>query len=81
MVGASGTEVMLEIRIYSVQHVDTKSGSMELKVWMNMMWRDDRLRWNASDYGGADVMIVPATGDDRRPAAVDCDRETQRRAR
>ena len=62
--GASGTEVMLEIRIYSVQHVDTKSGSMELKVWMNMMWRDDRLRWNASDYGGADVMIVPATGDD-----------------
>ena len=62
--GASGTEVMLEIRIYSVQHVDTKSGSMELKVWMNMMWRDDRLRWNASDYGGADIMIVPATGDD-----------------
>ena len=67
--GASGTEVMLEIRIYSVQHVDTKSGSMELKVWMNMMWRDDRLRWNASDYGGADIMIVPATGDDRRPAS------------
>ena len=72
---------MLEIRIYSVQHVDTKSGSMELKVWMNMMWREDRPRGTASDNGGADVMIAPATGADRRPAAVDRDRETQRRAR
>ena len=25
---------------------------MSVKVWVRMMWQDDRLKWNKSEYGG-----------------------------
>ena len=64
-ISEAGTDVAFEVRIYSVNAVDTKSGSMTVKVWLNMMWRDDRLKWNATRHDGVTSVVVPAGNDDR----------------
>ena len=48
----AGTDVALQIRFFKVQAVEAAKGSMTLKVWWRMQWRDTRLAWNESAYGG-----------------------------
>ena len=49
---ASGTDVKLQIRFFKVMSVSPAEASMRLKVWVRMSWVDERLAWNASEYGG-----------------------------
>ena len=48
----TGTDVKVSIRFFKVEEVKVSEGLMRLKVWWRMKWRDDRLAWNASHYGG-----------------------------
>ena len=46
-----GTLVEIGLRIFKVQHVDTSSGSLRLKVWLRLRWTDLRLAWDPADFG------------------------------
>jgi len=48
----AGTDVKLQLRVLKLDSIDVSAGSMSVKVWVRMMWQDDRLKWNSSDYGG-----------------------------
>lgn len=48
----SGADVAVEIRFFKVLKVEPQDGLMELKVWFRLEWRDERLAWNISDFGG-----------------------------
>jgi hypothetical protein len=48
----AGTTVSIQIRFFKVQEVNAVEGTMRLKIWMRLGWQDERLKWNASLYGG-----------------------------
>lgn len=48
----TGTDVGMQIRFFKVMNVKAAEGSMKLKVWVRMYWKDARLAWNPEDYGG-----------------------------
>ena len=47
---AAGTDVSMQVRFFKVQAVKASEGSMRLKVWMRMLWKDTRLTWNPDDW-------------------------------
>ena len=50
--GTDGTLVRFALRIFKVQHVDTSTGSLRLKVWFRLRWTDLRLAWDPAEFGG-----------------------------
>ena len=56
----SGTDVHLQIRFFKIENVKMAEGSMRVKVWWRMQWQDDRLAWNASQYGGVEEVFYNA---------------------
>lgn len=48
----AGVDVALQLRFFKVASVDAGEGRMTLKVWMRTSWQDQRLAWNASEWGG-----------------------------
>ena len=52
VVSEAGTDVELSIKFFKVKEVDASKGSMELKVWLRMYWKDERLSWDPVQYGG-----------------------------
>jgi hypothetical protein len=51
-VSDAGTDVKLQLRVLKLDSIDVSAGTMSVKVWVRMMWQDDRLKWNKSEYGG-----------------------------
>jgi hypothetical protein len=49
---AAGTDVEMQVRFFKVQNVKASDGSMKLKVWLRLYWKDTRLSWDPSAYGG-----------------------------
>ena len=64
-----GTLVEIGLRIFKVQHVDTSSGSLRLKVWLRLRWTDLRLAWDPADFGNV-------TQTHMRAAAITNDQDT-----
>merc|ERR1719506_313498 len=48
----AGSDIAVQIRFFKVESVRASHGDMRLKIWLRMYWYDERLSWNASDYGG-----------------------------
>ena len=48
---SAGTDVRMQIRFFKVDHVSTAEGTIGLKVWLRLSWRDTRLAWNPEDFG------------------------------
>lgn len=61
---AVGTDVSLQVRIVQVVNVDPASGLMAIKVWLRMMWIDDRLAWDPGAFGNVTEIITAAVSDD-----------------
>ena len=55
-VSESGTDVNVQIRFFKVEAIQAHRGSMRLKIWFRLTWKDDRLAWNTSQYGGIDTL-------------------------
>ncbi|CAH1406798.1 unnamed protein product [Nezara viridula] len=45
------TTVIMDIDLKHV-HLDDAKFLLTVNAWLKMKWRDDKLQWNASDYGG-----------------------------
>lgn len=48
----SGLEVEMGINFHRVHSVDVVNHATDMIVWYRLRWRDPRLVWNASQYGG-----------------------------
>ena len=35
-------------------------GVLDLKLWLRIMWKDERLAWNPEEYGGVKQLNVPS---------------------
>ena len=73
----AGTDVSVQIRVFKVDSVDAAHGKMGLKVWFRQNWKDERLVWNESSFGGISMIFV---GDFDQLQPIDdvsmCDDET-----
>ncbi|XP_072024623.1 LOW QUALITY PROTEIN: neuronal acetylcholine receptor subunit alpha-10-like [Amphiura filiformis] len=58
--GKSTTLVTFRMLLHSLLDMDTKNQRFKISTWVKMTWRDEFLQWNASEYGGIDVIHVPA---------------------
>ena len=47
----SGTDVSVQTRFFKVLAVTPSQATMSIKIWMRMAWKDERLAWNAPDFG------------------------------
>lgn len=54
----AGTDVAVQLRIFKLEEVAVNQATMKIKVWLRMRWQDDRLRWNASNFGGVDNILA-----------------------
>jgi hypothetical protein len=75
--GASGgfwpperDEAWTQLRVLSIDNVDTKTQTVKLQVYLNVIWYDWRLAWNTTATGGCIPMttsstfaLVPGAGD------------------
>ncbi|XP_072024627.1 neuronal acetylcholine receptor subunit alpha-7-like isoform X3 [Amphiura filiformis] len=58
--GKSTTLVTFRMLLHSLLDMDTKNQRFKISTWVKMTWRDEFLQWNASEYGGINVIHVPA---------------------
>ena len=47
-----------EFQITNVIEVNTKDQFLKLQGWIKVTWKDEYLTWNASQYGGQEVLVV-----------------------
>ncbi|XP_066507103.1 5-hydroxytryptamine receptor 3A-like [Hoplias malabaricus] len=52
--------VRVDLSILSILGVDEKNERLQLYVLYTQGWRDERLRWDSSQYGGVHKVTVPA---------------------
>ena len=48
----SGTDVEVEVRFFKVEAIRAAEGTMRLKIWLRLLWTDERLSWDPGDYAG-----------------------------
>lgn len=49
--GSDVTKLKVGITVTHID-IDEKTDTFTAFGWTKMMWTDDRLKWNSSDYGG-----------------------------
>ena len=64
-VSEAGTDVKVQLRVFKVESVAAANGQMRLKVWLRQNWKDERLSWNESAWGGVG-MVSFATDPENR---------------
>ena len=52
--------VLLYVDLYQILDVDEKNGVITVKLWLYTFYFSESARWNSSDYGGLDTLLVPA---------------------
>ncbi|XP_063494722.1 neuronal acetylcholine receptor subunit alpha-3 isoform X2 [Symphalangus syndactylus] len=52
--------IHFEVSMSQLVKVDEVNQIMETNLWLKQIWNDYKLKWNPSDYGGAEFMRVPA---------------------
>ncbi|XP_002734701.1 neuronal acetylcholine receptor subunit alpha-10-like [Saccoglossus kowalevskii] len=55
------TNVTFGISVIQIIDVDERNQIITMSSWMRQKWVDEYLRWNPDDYGGIDVIRLPAT--------------------
>ncbi|XP_071116520.1 neuronal acetylcholine receptor subunit alpha-9-like [Haliotis cracherodii] len=53
--------INLTFTLVSIENLDLKSQKIQWHGWLIMKWHDKLLTWNASQYGGLDMILVPQT--------------------
>lgn len=57
-VSDAGTDIKVQIRVFKVEEIAAANGRMTLKVWLRSKWRDERLAWNESAWGGISMITL-----------------------
>ena len=57
-IGRAPTQVSLQYRIFKIVQLDAPIGLLRLSVWQRMAWKDPRLAWNESEWGGVTEIRV-----------------------
>ncbi|XP_004674957.1 PREDICTED: neuronal acetylcholine receptor subunit alpha-3 isoform X1 [Condylura cristata] len=52
--------IQFEVSMSQLVKVDEVNQIMETNLWLKQIWNDYKLKWNPSDYDGAEFMRVPA---------------------
>ncbi|XP_040825123.1 neuronal acetylcholine receptor subunit alpha-3 isoform X1 [Ochotona curzoniae] len=52
--------IHFEVSMSQLVKVDEVNQIMETNLWLKQIWNDYKLKWNPSDYNGAEFMRVPA---------------------
>jgi nicotinic acetylcholine receptor len=52
-------QVHLSLQMIKLQEVNTKFQFISITGWIEVLWKDYRLTWNASDYGGINKIVAP----------------------
>ncbi|XP_072016672.1 neuronal acetylcholine receptor subunit alpha-10-like [Amphiura filiformis] len=58
--GISPTIVTYRMVLYALLDFDTRNQKFKIMTWIKMTWTDEFLTWNATEFGGIDVVHVPA---------------------
>ncbi|KAJ0001001.1 hypothetical protein NQD34_006021, partial [Periophthalmus magnuspinnatus] len=53
------TKVKIEMILYSILYVDEKSQTVQGHTWTTMLWSNEFVNWNSSQFCGIDVITVP----------------------
>ncbi|CAG9463633.1 unnamed protein product [Pedinophyceae sp. YPF-701] len=53
------TDVTLKIVVYSLMEFHELSGKVEMNLWLYARWTDTNLKWDPSEWGGVDKIIMP----------------------
>jgi len=57
-VSDAGTDIKVQVRVFKVEEIAAANGRMTLKVWLRSKWRDERLAWNESAWGGISMITL-----------------------
>ena len=49
---SSGSDVELEVRFFKIETINAAEGGIRIKVWLRMLWVDERLSWDPNAYQG-----------------------------
>ncbi|KAM7048531.1 neuronal acetylcholine receptor subunit alpha-3 [Molossus nigricans] len=52
--------IQFEVSMSQLVKVDEVNQIMETNLWLKQIWNDYKLKWNPSDYDGAEFLRVPA---------------------
>ena len=56
-ISSAGTNpIKMEVRFFKIESVQSLSSVMRLKVWLRLLWRDERLSWDPKAHGGVDQL-------------------------
>ena len=55
------TVVSVNFYILSINNFDEISGKMEMSIWVRFIWTDERISWNATEFGGRNLLTLPKT--------------------
>ncbi|KAK7495779.1 hypothetical protein BaRGS_00012999 [Batillaria attramentaria] len=53
------TNVSIALTLATLNHLNIAKQTMSVNLVIYMFWTDDRLKWNASDYGGLYTLVTP----------------------
>jgi len=59
-VKTTGTPVEMAFGLALIDMDTQNDGTVDLEVWLRLVWHDFRLQWEESDYNGIDVLRIPA---------------------
>ena len=57
---ADSLEVRFGISLQSIVNVDEKNEMLLTNMWLNYEWKDYKLQWNESEYGGIKSIRLPS---------------------
>ncbi|XP_077544746.1 acetylcholine receptor subunit alpha-type deg-3-like [Haemaphysalis longicornis] len=56
----NATKLTLDLSIQEIAEMDHSRQTVRMNVIISAKWKDEFLTWNPVDYGGEDVIVVPA---------------------
>ncbi|KAL1243937.1 Acetylcholine receptor subunit alpha-like [Trichinella spiralis] len=52
--------VKVKLRLSQLLDVHEKNQIITTNIWIKQVWTDSNINWDPNDYGGVDVLYVPA---------------------
>ena len=55
----SSTNISMNFHIITLQEVNAVEGYVSMNGYFTAMWTDENMKWNPSDYGNTQCLILP----------------------
>ncbi|XP_038075477.1 neuronal acetylcholine receptor subunit alpha-10-like [Patiria miniata] len=53
--------VSLALSVVQILEMDERNQILTTNVWIEQHWMDEKMRWDPNDYGGINILRIPAT--------------------